>query len=203
MHRLKNSVAILNEYNPQIVVALKNEYPNSELLSGLETWGNHTVSQLPETARIKEEVAIIIGSLTEIQKRIDPSINDIKRKLKRANRMKFYAAAISIVTSLLIAILHKNGKAIILPAILNMISSIFLLYANNLESPTMSTKKSLSDYFQSINQLYGKTERIIYHLEKKIKIGTFDEDISKLIVEGEEIAIELRMFQRDLSNTWF
>jgi hypothetical protein len=194
---LKNSAAILNKYNSSMVTELKTKFEDPDINNMLDG-----ISALGGEARIGEKMLraageMVIASLTEVQDKGDLERESVKKKYSKNKRLKGIAALITAITSagVLGSISASKPNITTITAILNVLSSSFLIYANHLNAPYVGEKKDLLEVYQSLNAMISDAQKIKMQITWKLRETPLSEtDLRPLIERGEEIAFELRSY---------
>lgn len=200
MARILNLSAILEEYNPQSLRTFLDKYPlKRDVLGGKELLGDVLPAAEPS---YQAEMELVVASLAEVQQRIHPNFERLKNRYRKMKNLKSFVALISAFTSagLLAAFVGNAGTLVILiTAILNFVSSLFLVVAGNLDAPSIDGKRNLAEVFEKLNAIYSESEKVQYKLQKLLKAGgTRGADVLQLIEQAETLAFDLRRIEREI-----
>jgi hypothetical protein len=194
--KLKNTLYILRQYNQLAYEELLRKYPSKEVfLSGSEKYG----SENNNNNNILCEIELSIFSLKESQKRALPNLEMLRDRLIRAKRLRLFSSITTAITSVgLIALIVKKDESLLtlVTALINLTSSLILLFANDLETPRTGGTTNLVDFFQKLNSLFTRAEKLEFKLTKIQATNSFDETTIVLLEEAEELSFELREIER-------
>jgi hypothetical protein len=168
-------------------------------LSGSEKYGSE--NEEGRNSNILCEIELSIFSLKESQKRVLPNLEKLRGRLIRAKRLRLFASVITTITSVgLIALIIKKDQSLLtlITALINLTSSLIILFANDLETPRTGGTTNLVDFFQKLNTLFTRAEKLEFKLTKAQATSYFGEATNILLKEAEDLSFELREIERVL-----
>jgi hypothetical protein len=196
--RLKNSAALLKQYQPSYVDKLLKDYSDrSDFILGRDQLGKDEKILAKDTYELEAKMAL--ETLTVIKDRISPNFDHMKKRYARSKKLRLYAAIVTAVTSAgLITLSRQNQTLLIVNSVLNLASALFLLVANSLDAPSIDGTRSLAGIFGTLNQIFAEAEKVEVQLLKVIASTNFNDLALPLIEKAENLAVDLRKLEREL-----
>ena len=148
--KIKNTIAILNKYNGIAFEKVMANYPeiDRQILFS-EKYG--------ETNLVEEEgignlqIELTICSLKETKKRVLPNIERLKKRLKKAKNFRMIASIVATISSVgLIGLIigTDNNLLALIAALINLASSVCVIVADNMETPSIGGTSNLLEIYQ-------------------------------------------------------
>jgi hypothetical protein len=193
MLQLNNSVRLLEKYDISFLEEMKNIYAHdSAALSGLHKFGSTKKTGPKASPDYVIEAKVISKTLDRIEQRMEPNVLQLKNRLKRARFYKNISNYIAALTSagVLTAIASKQQNTIIIiTALLNFASALFLSISGNLGTDTIGGK-NLLELFDKLTTISIQSQKLRYQMSRLESSGD-NAQILRLIGEADTCAFEL------------
>ncbi|UFH55389.1 hypothetical protein [Spirosoma sp. KNUC1025] len=192
---LGNIITLLDRYDKQALIDVKNDFKSklSEheldvIITGSKKQGVQDIQIIEEPTKWLLKLELAFKGLNIIKERIEPNVNHLNTRLKRAKKIKFFNKILSGISSgtsiitLLVLVFGKADKAIIV-GIINLVTTISVSFANYYETGVLGDNDLIVDSYKKLGELIGNVNSISF----KYSIYKDDTEAAKKLIADIEI----------------